>query len=307
MKVSIYQLLDPEARRNAIFMEPEAVIKKYQNDYKCIYTFLSKIKLNDDRAINNFLESIFIRYQEEKPKEYLGVSVSATDIVTIKGYGSYFCNHTVGWTKVHFRQSKKGLLIALEGIDGCGKSTVIESLEGLIHDPDILLVREPGSTKISEKIRNILLDVKHQEMDRWCEAYLYAASRAQLVHEVIKPALAMQKVVLVDRFIDSSLMYQGLGRDCSIREIKRLNRQAIDGCKPDLTILFDCPAKIALARRKGRKKDRIESEDVEFFEKIREGYLSLAKANRYHTIVIDATQDPEIIKQEVQHILENLI
>lgn len=307
MKVAIYQLVEAESRRNAIFMQPEDVVLNYSKDYQCVYSFYSTQKLMDEESIERFLESIFIKYQDVKPKNYQGSSVSGTDIITVEGHGAYFCNKIVGWTKVCFRASQCGKLISLEGIDGCGKSSALKSIESTFCESEILILREPGSTKISEKIRELLLDPENQEMSPWCEAYLYAASRAQLVQEVIKPALDQNKIVIVDRFIDSSIIYQGICRRCGMEEIKKLNKKAMDSLKPDLTILFDCPAEIAFERRKNRNNDRIELEDLQFFKEVREGYLKLAKTNDHRFITIDATLSHQEINKEINRILNNLI
>lgn len=307
MKVAFYQLNQSEARRNAMFMQPEDVVLNYQHVYECIYAFNSVKSIQNDQEVMNFLVTLFMTYQDKKPKSYVGTSLSGTDIITLEGHGAYFCNTCVGWTKVKFNPVNRGKLIVMEGIDGCGKSSVLKMIEEAYSGSDILLLREPGSTKISEKIREILLDPENKNMDRWCEAYLYAASRAQLVQEVIKPALNLGKIVIVDRFIDSSLIYQGIGRNCGIEEIKRLNQFALDGLKAELTFLFDCPAETALNRRADRICDRIEKEDLQFFEKIREGYLRKAKVKKRRYIIIDATKPLEETNNEVKRILDRLI
>lgn len=307
MRVAFYQILDPAARREALFMTDQQAVKNYTDEYRCIYGFDSSKKLKNEDQITAYLEYLFMSFQDVKPKDYHGTSLSQTDIIVLEGHGSYYCK-TIGWEKVSFSPNRKGLLITLEGIDGCGKSSVLKMIKESFDDPRLLFLREPGSTQISEKIRLLLQDTENEEMNPWCEAYLYAASRAQLVQEVIKPALMKKRIVIVDRFIDSSLIYQGIGRGCGVQEIKELNKRAMDGIKPDLTIYLDCPAEVAASRRRAaRNEDRIESESIEFFEKLRQGYLNLVKSKNRKFMKIDATQSLEKIKEELSEILEEVL
>ena len=164
-----------------------------------------------------------------------------------------------------------GLLIALEGPDGCGKTTQIELLKDRLEKEgfEVIVTREPGGTKISEKIREILLDNDNNEMGSCCEALLYAASRAQLVEEVIKPALAEGKMIICDRFVHSSLVYQGIGRGLGIKEIEGINNFALNGLKSDLTIMIDIDFEKGLDRKRNQKKlDRLENSGNDFHKKV---------------------------------------
>ena len=175
--------------------------------------------------------------------------------------------------------SSRGLFITVEGIDGCGKSTqatlIAHALEAAGHD--VLRLREPGGAAISEKIRAILLDPANGEMGDVCELLLYEAARAQLVHQVIMPALAAGKMVVCDRFYDSTTAYQafadGLDRDV----VFQANELAVDGCRPNLTFVFDLPVEMALRRRSGRgAEDRLELKGLEFQQRVAAGFRAVA-------------------------------
>lgn len=172
----------------------------------------------------------------------------------------------------------KGRFITFEGSEGSGKSTQIAFARKYLKNKgvDVLFIREPGGVKISEKIRKILLDVKNVAMGSECETLLYMAARAQLVEEVLKPALKKKKVVLCDRFLDSTISYQGFGCGVDIKMIKVMGEFATQSISPDLTIIFDIPAHKGLARI-NRNMDRIEKRKISFHNKVREGYLSIAK------------------------------
>ena len=174
---------------------------------------------------------------------------------------------------------KKGILITFEGPEGSGKSTQVRLLVGYLRKKGfkVLLLREPGSTAIGEKIRQILLDPKNKEMDVVCEMLLYQAARAQVVREKILPALKDKKIVVLDRFLDATVVYQGYAAGLDVGLIKRIARPATCGIQPDLTIILDISAKQGL-RRVG-VRDRIERKPLAFHRRVRRGYLKLARAN----------------------------
>lgn len=185
----------------------------------------------------------------------------------------------------------KSRFITVEGIDGCGKSTqarlIAHALEAAGHD--VLRLREPGGVAISEKIRAILLDPANGEMGDVCELLLYEAARAQLVHQVILPALAAGKMVVCDRFYDSTTAYQafadGLDRDM----VAMANELAVDGCRPNLTFVFDLPVEMALRRRSGRgAEDRLELKGLEFQQRVAAGFRAVAADEPDRVKLIDA-------------------
>jgi len=198
---------------------------------------------------------------------------------------------------------KAGLFITFEGIDGSGKSTQIRKLrehleaEGL----DVDLIREPGGTAIGEKIRSLLLDKSNGEMSFETELLLYESARAQIVRERIIPALRAGRIVICDRFFDSTTAYQGYARGLNLSDVEFLNRWATGGLEPDLTFLLDLPAEVAYRRMEGRRSDsdRLEGAGYEFMDKVREGYRMLCSANK-RIIMIDATTSVDTIFQIIQ-------
>lgn len=201
-----------------------------------------------------------------------------------------------------------GKFITLEGSEGSGKSTqsalIYEYLKG--RGKDVIQLREPGGVKISEAIRNLLLDVKNEAMSNECETLLYMAARAQVVKETIAPALKAGKIIICDRFLDSTLVYQGFGHGMDIGFIKELGLFATGGIKPDLTLLFDIDTKEGLSRTNAQK-DRIELRSIEYHECVRRGYLDLAvkEPQRIKVIKVDAPKE-EIFKR-VQEYIEGVL
>lgn len=195
------------------------------------------------------------------------------------------------------------MFISFEGIDFCGKSTQVELLRDyLLEQKKIVhLIREPGGTEISEKIREILLDKKNNAMVMETELFLFSASRAQLVREVIRPYLQKGYYVISDRFHDSSTAYQGFGRGLSVDAIIKIHNLAIGETLPDITFFIDIPNEIAIERKLKKSHsdlDRIEVSDNTFYERVREGYLYLSKQEKRYR-VIDGTQSIENINKQI--------
>jgi len=192
------------------------------------------------------------------------------------------------------------MFITFEGIDGVGKSTQLDMLEKhlMAQGKEVVRTLEPGGTELGQEIRHLLLHRKGDVAPR-SEALLYAADRAHHVETKIKPALASGKVVLSDRYFDSSVAYQGAARELDVQEVKDISLWAIDRLLPDLTVLLDLPAQEAMNRRgnKGTEPDRLEREQVEFFERARDEYLRMANEPRF--LVVDANLSPEEIHSQV--------
>ena len=185
----------------------------------------------------------------------------------------------------------KGHFITVEGIDGVGKSTQAALMEAVLDSAgyDVLRLREPGGVKISEQIRAILLDPANAEMGDVCELLLYEAARAQLVHQVIRPALAAGKTVICDRFYDSTTAYQAFADGLDRGMVSQANELAVDGCRPDLTLVFDLPVEDALRRRSGREaEDRLELKGLEFQERVAAGFRAVAADEPDRVKLIDA-------------------
>lgn len=197
----------------------------------------------------------------------------------------------------------RGLFISFEGIDGVGKSTQADLMEGFLAKRGLSVVRtfEPGGTDLGTEIRHLLLHRKGEVSPR-SEALLYAADRAHHVASKIRPALEQGKVVITDRFLDSSVAYQGAGRELDLTEVRNLSLWAVDNLLPDLTVLLDLDAeKAALRRNKtGEAPDRLEREKIDFFEAARTSYLDLAKAEPRRFFVVDANSNPEEIWKLIQ-------
>jgi dTMP kinase len=201
-----------------------------------------------------------------------------------------------------------GLFIAFEGGDGAGKTTQGRLLAIWLREQgfDVVTTQEPGATKIGMRLRALLLDTNNAGMSSYCEALLYAADRAEHVATVIEPALAKGAVVITDRYIDSSLAYQGAGRGLRTDEVARLNRWATGGRVPDLTILLDMPPEAGLGRNTA-SADRLESESLEFHRRVRAGFLALARADPSRYLVLDATRPPEAIFPEIKDHIQDIL
>ncbi len=195
------------------------------------------------------------------------------------------------------------MFITFEGIDFCGKSTQVEMLKQhlLNKNKKVEVIREPGGTEISEIVRNVLLDKKHNKMFMETEIFLFSASRAQLVREKIHPYLDEGIYVISDRFHDSTSAYQGYGRGISLDAVKHINKLAIGDTVPDITFIIDIPIEVARQRRSGRSEaqlDRIEITEGGFYDRVRKGYLEIAK-NEKRFVVIDGTKTEEQIHKLV--------
>lgn len=205
----------------------------------------------------------------------------------------------------------RGIFISMEGPDGSGKTTQIDLLKKYLESigyDDILVTREPGGTAISEAVRSVILNPEYKEMGYMTEALLYASARAQLVSEVIAPALSSGKAVISDRFVDSSVVYQGMARGLGIETVYEINKFAIQGIMPELTIHLDLPATVGLARAKGRAElDRMELESVEFHEKVAQGYRNLAALAPDRIKTIDATQPVEQIHKTIVQYVNDIL
>lgn len=201
------------------------------------------------------------------------------------------------------------LFITFEGGEGCGKSIQSRALFRWLLKQSIptILIHEPGGTPLGEKVRRLLKRGK-SEMSPLTELLLFNASRSQLVNDIIKPNLKQGKVVICDRFADSTIAYQGYGRGLDLKVVKELNHIATQGLKPDLTILLDVPAEIGLARKCKGSPDRFEREDLDFHQRVREGFLKLADEEPERFLVVDGKQEREkiagIIGKSVSKLLE---
>lgn len=197
----------------------------------------------------------------------------------------------------------QGLFITFEGPDGCGKTTQMKLLAEYFEKKgkEVVLTREPGGKGLGEKVREILLNYDGEVSDR-CESFLFLADRAQNIDIIVNPAVKEGKIVLCDRHIDSTVAYQGYGRGLSIDRINMLNNLATNGKKPDLTLVFDVDVETSM-KRVGKEKDRMESAGIDFHNRVRKGYLELAKQEPKRIKVLDATKSIEEIHKDVINIL----
>lgn len=207
--------------------------------------------------------------------------------------------------------STRGIFIALEGIEGSGKSTQLKRLAASLKSAgqNVVVTREPGGTPLADRIRAVLLDPQEEGMDPIAELFLYAASRRQHVVELVRPALETGSTVLTDRFTDATLAYQGFGRLLELDQLRQINDIATGGLEPDLTLIFDLSEAKGLARARARniesnlqQEGRLEGEDLKFHRRVREGYLSLAETSKRY-VVIDAEGSAEEVAERVQRAL----
>ena len=204
----------------------------------------------------------------------------------------------------------RGKFITIEGTDGSGKSTQIELLMDYLRKKgaDVIFTREPGGTQISEKIREIILDVDNSEMTGITEALLYAAARSQHVEEKIIPAIGAGKIIICDRFVDSSIAYQGAARGLGAEKIMGINEAALHGIMPDMTLFFDLsPEKGILRKKNERALDRLEKEKMDFHEKVYEGYKNLCKKYPERIKPIDADRSIDEVHSEVIEVIDGLL
>lgn len=207
---------------------------------------------------------------------------------------------------------KKGLFVVFEGGEGSGKSTMIEKIYNWLKEEghECILTREPGGIRISEKIREIILDKNNTEMDGRTEALLYAAARRQHLVEKVLPALEDGKMVLCDRFVFSSLAYQGHARELGMKEVYKINEFAIDGHMPDLSILFDIDPEVGLERirkNSNREVNRLDLETMDFHNKVREGYTKIYENNKSKMRKINAENSIEEVFEELKKIFIEIL
>lgn len=204
-----------------------------------------------------------------------------------------------------------GKFITFEGGEGCGKSTHITTVATRLRElgRTVLVVREPGGTALGEEVRHILLRHKNMAgMVAEAELLLFCASRAQLVRELIQPALAEGQVVLADRFFDSTTIYQGCGRKISPHLVTQINEFAVGACRPHLTVLIDLDPRIGLERAHGRELfDRMEGQSLDFFHRVRQGYLDLAKAEPARIKVLDGSRPLAVLQEEIWELIRHVL
>lgn len=206
----------------------------------------------------------------------------------------------------------RGIFITIEGPDGSGKTTALQQVVPRLQkemNRKVVATREPGGSPIAEKIRSLILDPSHTDMDSRTEALLYAASRRQHLVEKVLPVLESGDVIFCDRFVDSSIAYQGYARGIGEAGIREINQFATEGIEPDLTLYIDVPAEVGIQRIHAnldeREYNRLDQEKLAFHEKVRAGYQHLAQANPERIVVVDGTMSREAVAEACYHIIKN--
>ena len=203
------------------------------------------------------------------------------------------------------------MFITFEGPDGSGKTTQLNSLVPVLEQQglDVIRTREPGGTEIGDQIRSVIMDMKNKSMHPRAEILLFCASRAQLVEELIRPSLAAGKIILCDRYADSTMAYQGYGHGLDRKVLGDLLNFATGGLKPDLTLLFDIPSEAGLRRRLSNHEEwnRMDDYALQFHERVRSGYLELAEKEPERWVIVDANRPKDVIHEEVVSILKERI
>lgn len=203
-----------------------------------------------------------------------------------------------------------GILITLEGIDGCGKTTQVERLQQYFSRRGFAVecTREPGGTMLAEAIRCLLLEPRYGPVEARAEVFLYAAARAQHVAERISPALTAGKLVICDRYVDSSIAYQGYGRGLGAELVRQVNNLATGGLRPDLTLVIDVPVEVGVERRRGQAAaDRLEQEDLAFYRRVRQGYLELSSQDPERIHLIDGSGPPQAVWLQIKKSVETIL
>jgi len=270
--------------------KPELVRRALPGQYRRA-AMVGDRRYDMEGALANHIEGIGAEYGSCRPGELqeAGAAYIAPDTVALR---ELLCQGA---------ETPRGFFLTVEGPDGSGKTTQVNLLEQSLRNYgySVLHTREPGGSAISEDIRKIILDTKNMEMCAACEALLYAAARAQHVHQVIRPAVERGMLVLCDRFVDSSIAYQGGGRKLGIETVRQINGHAVGDMLPDATLYLDIDAKAALRRkRSAASPDRLELENFDFHERVQRTYERLIQDNPKRYMVVNANQDAEALARD---------
>jgi dTMP kinase len=194
------------------------------------------------------------------------------------------------------------MFITFEGPDGSGKSTQVRLLAEFLqaHGRSVVLTREPGGTEISEQIREVILSTRNQSIAHETEALLFSAARAQIVREIIQPALAAGKIVLCDRYADSTLAYQGYGLGVDLNDLRAITRFATGGLVPQLTFYIDVPPEIGIARKKQGETNRLDQKAIAYHSRVRAGFLEMARAEPARWVLVDGTETVEQVQKKIR-------